>query len=230
MNFNTLSHTIMLLAIIVSSSVSAAHTTIAVDRQHSSSVLSDITKPIVDAKPLSCSVDTPAHDEIVSNQSTHSKVDNYFSVSLVYLNDVVKEKYNAMRNGVINYVTTEVALSLFNFGINGFAAENIASYVSAGTKQFLPFEFANGVKITDVTPKGGTIVYRTEMPIAEENNHALLLAVAGRVSAISTVLNDKDMVDDLLGRNVVIQYDYYDSKGAFFCTFTIDRKLVTKSV
>ena len=230
MNLITLSKTILLLAIIVPSSVSATHTTKVeshLDRQYSSTIVNHSTKTSINDKPLSCSVEEDSHEDVMPKQS---KAVNNFPVSLMYLNDTVKEKYKTMRDGVINYVTTEVALSLFNFSINGFAAENIASYVSEGTKQFLPFEFANGVKITDVSPKGGTIVYRTEMPISEENNYALPLAGAGRVSAISTVLNDKEMVDDLLKRNVVIQYDYYDSKGAFFCSFTINRKSGSKPV
>jgi hypothetical protein len=113
-------------------------------------------------------------------------------------------------------------LSLLNFNIDGFAAKNIAGYVSDGTKPYLPFEFANGVKITKVTPKGGTIIYRTEMPITKNHSLAKPLALAGKVSATTTICNDMKMVDDLLGRHIVIQYDYYDSNGAFFSSFTIN--------
>jgi hypothetical protein len=139
-----------------------------------------------------------------------------------YLNDTVRTTYNTMRNGVIRHVTFEVATSLFNFNVDGFAAENIAKYVSDGTQPFLPFEFANGVKITKVTPKGGTIIYRTEMPITKDHSLALPLALAGKVTATTTVCNDMEMVDDLLGRNITIQYDYYDSNGEFFSSFTIN--------
>ena len=127
-----------------------------------------------------------------------------------------------MRNGVISHVTMKVAMSLLNFSVDGFAPKNLATYVSNGTKPFLPFEFANGVKITKVTPKGGTIVYRAEMPITKNHSNAAPLALAGKVSATTTVCNDMEMVDDLLGRNVVIQYDYYDSNGVFFSSFTIN--------
>ncbi|MFW5443729.1 MAG: hypothetical protein ACKE51_05410 [Methylococcaceae bacterium] len=127
-----------------------------------------------------------------------------------------------MRNGVIKHVTMKVAMSVFNFNIDGFAAKNIVSFVSDGTKPFLPFEFANGVKITKAIAKGATIIYRVEMPISKKHHLALPLALAGKVSATTTVCNDMDMVDDLLGRDVVIQYDYYDSNGAFFSSFTIN--------
>ena len=127
-----------------------------------------------------------------------------------------------MRNEVIRHVTMKVAMALFNFRVDGFAAENIATYVSDGTKPFLPFKFANGVRITKVTPKGGTIVYRAEMPIAKNHSLAAPLALAGKVSATTTVCNDMQMVDDLLGRDVVIQYDYYDTNGVFFSSFTIN--------
>ncbi len=57
------------------------------------------------------------------------------------------------------------------------------------------------------------------MPLTKNHSHALPLALAGRVSATTTVCNDIKIVDDLLGRDVVIQYDYYDSNGVFFPTF-----------
>ena len=111
--------------------------------------------------------DTPVYEQIISSMNTPAKTDKHLPVSLEYLNDAVKATYDTMRNGIISHVTMKVALSLFNLAVDGFAPENIATYVSDGTKPFLPFEFANGVKITKVTAKGGTIVYRAEMPITK---------------------------------------------------------------
>jgi len=113
-------------------------------------------------------------------------------------------------------------LSLFNLNVNGFASKNIANYVSDGTKPYLPFEFANGVKITKVTPKGDTIIYRAEMPLTKHHQYATQLALAGKASAKTTICNDMEMVDDLLGRHITIQYDYYDANGEFFSSFTIN--------
>jgi len=171
---------------------------------------------------LSCKTGSMANHSPITTQSSVIKSGNLLPKSLQYLNAIVQTTYNTMRNGVISYVTKEVALSLFNFSIDGFAAENIASYVSDGTKPYLPFEFANGVKITKVTPKGGTIIYRTEMPITKYHQYATQLALAGKASAKNTICNDMQMVDDLLGRHIVIQYDYYDANGEFFSSFTIN--------
>ena len=126
-----------------------------------------------------------------------------------------------MRDGVISHVKKEVVLSLLNFGVDGFAPENIAAYVSNATKPFLPFEFANNVKIIDVTHKGRTIVYKAEMPIYKNHDHAMKLTKAGIASASDMVCNDSTMVEDLLERNVVIRYDYYDTDGVFMCSFDI---------
>jgi len=171
---------------------------------------------------LSCKTSSIANNSLITAKSHLIKANNLLPKSLEYLNDIVQVTYKAMRDGVINYVTKEVALSLFNFSVNGFSAENIASYVSTGTQPYLPFEFANGVKITKVTPKGGTIIYRTVMPITKHNQYAKQLALAGKASAKTTICNDIKMVDDLLGRHIVIQYDYYDVNGDFFSSFTIN--------
>ncbi len=176
----------------------------------------------MDNELLSCKTASIANTLLIEAQSSISQKDNFLPKSLEYLNDIVQDTYNTMRNGVIRYVTQEVALSLFNFSVDGFAAENIASYVSDGTKPYLPFKFANGVKITKVTPKGVTIIYRTEMPITKHHRYATQLALAGKASTKTTICNDMEMVDDLLGRHIVIQYDYYDANGEFFSSFTIN--------
>ena len=225
MKFNAIAHTITLLAVIASSIVSAGEieiTEVALTNLPSSPIYNRQTKNLTNDEPLSCKTDAIATVDSRAIQNPDIKVDKPFSVSLEYLNDAVKATYNAMRNGVISHVAMKVALSLFNFNVDGFAPENLATYVSDGTKPFLPFEFANGVRITKVTPKGGTIVYRAEMPITKNHNLAEQLAQAGKVSATNTVCNDMEMVDDLLGRNIVIQYDYYDSNGVFFSSFTIN--------
>ena len=155
------------------------------------------------------------------NQSTHAHKKKDGSVSFEYINDEVIGSYNTMRDGVISHVKKEVVLSLLNFGVDGFAPENIAAYVSNATKPFLPFKFANNVKIIDVTHKGGTIVYKAEMPIHKNHDHAMELTKAGIASASDMVCNDSTMVEDLLERNVVIRYDYYDTDGVFMCSFDI---------
>jgi len=175
-----------------------------------------------DNELLSCKTDSMADNAIMATKSNITQAGNFLPKSLQYLNDMVQVSYNTMRNGVIDYVSKEVALSLLNFSIDGFDAENIASYVSDGTKPYLPFEFANGVKITKVTPKGSTIIYRAEMPITRNHRLAKPLALAGKASAKTTICNDMEMVDDLLGRHIIIQYDYYDANGEFFSSFTIN--------
>ena len=112
-------------------------------------------------------------------------------------------------------------MSMLSFNVDGFAPENLAAYVSNATKPFLPFKFANGVRIIDVIHKGQTIIYKVEMPLHENDSHAMLMIKAGIVSATNMVCNDSALVKDLLERNVVIQYDYYDSNGMFFCSFNI---------
>jgi len=225
MKFNAIVYTITLLTIITASTANARPAEIVKDAYNnlpSSPVINSHPKDLSNDGLLSCKTDSAAIEQIISTPGTGIKVDKIFPESLEYMNDAVKIGYNKMRNEVIKHVTMKVAMALFNFSVNGFAAENIATYVSDGTKPFLPFEFANGVRITKVTPKGGTIIYRAEMPITKNHSHAVPLALAGRVSATTTVCNDMQMVDDLLGRDVVIQYDYYDANGVFFSSFTIN--------
>jgi len=224
MKIKAITHSVLLLAIIASSTVSAKQTNLlepALNNLPSSPIVNSQTKRI-DDEFLSCKTDSIVDTQITTIQSSNIKEQPFLPKSMEYLNDIVQVTYDTMRNGVIRYVTKEVALSLLNFRINGFAAENIAGYVSDGTKPYLPFKFANGVKITQVTPKGGTIIYRAEMPISKNHSHAMALALAGKVSATTTICNDMEMVDDLLGRHIVIQYDYYDSNGIFFSSFTIN--------
>ncbi len=167
---------------------------------------------------LSCKTNLNHEQQEATGKTLHSPE---FDAPFQFLNSKVKKQYNTMRSSVISHVTISVAMSVLSFDLDAFAAENIATYVSVGTKPFLPFRFANGVKITKVTSKGGTIVYRAEMPVAKNHNHALPLTLAGKISAQTTVCNDMKMVDDLLGRNILIQYDYYDTNGVFFSSFTI---------
>jgi len=225
MKFNYATQTILVLTIIASGIVNAEQngTTEGVFiNLPSSPIYSSQTQTLTNDNLLSCKTDFVANSDIFSSRISHIKVDKYSPDALEYMNDTVKATYNTMRNGVISHVTMKVALSVFNFRVDGFAAENIASYVSEGTRPYLPFKFANGVKITKVTSKGGTIVYRTEMPITKNHSQAPALALAGKVSATTAVCNDMEMVDDLLGRHIVIQYDYYDSNGVFFSSFTIN--------
>ena len=226
MKFYAIAHTITLLAMFASSIANAEQTEttmkVALNNFPSSPIVNSQAKSLTNTDELLfCRTDAAVYKQ-VSGINTPAKADKHLPVSLEYLNDAVQATYNKMRNGVISHVTMQVALALFNFGVDGFAPENIATYVSDGTKPFLPFEFANGVKITQVTPKGGTIIYRAEMPITKNHSHAAPLALAGRVSATTTICNDTEMLDDLLGRNIVIQYDYYDSNGVFFSSFTIN--------
>lgn len=187
-----------------------------------SSPIPNLQTKRLDERFLSCKTDSMIDTLIATTQTSNIKEDDFLPKSMEYLNDIVQLTYNTMRNGVISYVTKEVALSLLSFNVDGFSAESIANFVSDGTKPYLPFTFANGVKITKVTPNGGTIIYRAEMPITKSHSLAKLLALAGKVSATTTICNDMEMVDDLLGRHIVIQYDYYDSNGVFFSSFTIN--------
>lgn len=171
---------------------------------------------------LSCKTDLTTFNKTALSKSDNSNSDVFLPKSMKYLNNIVKKTYKTMRNGVIGYVTQKIALSLLDFSVDSFSAKNIANYVSEGTKPYLPFKFANGVEIIDVTSSGGTLIYRTKMPLAKNHKQSLALALAGKVSATSTVCNDKDMVNDLLGRDIIIQYDYYDTNGEFFSSFTIN--------
>jgi len=222
MKFIAIAYSITLLVLIAPSSANARQTNFAesVFAKLPSSPIVNSKTELMDDDLLSCKTDSIANTPLVSSHS--STQDTSAAKTLEYLNDIVQATYNTMRNGVIRYVTKEVALSLFNFTIDGFAAENIANYVSDGTKPYLPFEFANGVKITQVTPIGGTIIYRTEMPIAKNHSLAKSMALAGKDSAATTICNDMEMVDDLLGRHIIIQYDYYDANGEFYSSFTIN--------
>ncbi len=156
-----------------------------------------------------------------TNESSYEKADTSAPVSLDYISDEVKGTYNEMRDKVISHVKAEVVMSLLNFNVDSFAPKNLAAYVSSATKPLLPFNFANGVRIIDVSHKDGTIVYKAEVPIHKNHEHTVLLTKAGIDSATTTVCNDRTLVEDLLERNVVIQYDYYDSKGVFICSFNI---------
>ncbi|MEE9426289.1 MAG: hypothetical protein V3V18_15130 [Methylococcales bacterium] len=59
------------------------------------------------------------------------------------------------------------------------------------------------------------------MPIHKNHDHTIKLTKTGIASASNTVCDDSNMVEDLLERNVVIQYDYYDTDGVFMCSFDI---------
>ncbi|OQK15350.1 hypothetical protein AU255_17925 [Methyloprofundus sedimenti] len=180
------------------------------------------SKLFTKGKQGKCNVDSFYAD---ANESSNEKIDKSTPVSLEYINDEVKGTYNVMREKVISHVKNEVVMSLLSFNVDSFAPENLAAYVSNGTKPFLPFYFANGVKIIDVADKDGTIVYKAEVPIHKNHEHTVLLTKAGIDSATTTVCNDSTLVEDLLERNVVIQYDYYDPNGVFICSFNIkDRK------
>jgi len=224
MKIKTISYSFVLLAWITLSTATASETNIInpVFNNLPSSPIANTHVLTTDDELLSCKTDLVADNLLVSAQSSITQADNFLPKSFEYLNELVQITYKTMRDGVISYVTKEVALSIFDFSVNGFAAENIASYVSDGTKPYLPFEFANGVKITTVTPKGGTIIYRAEMPITKQHLYAEQLALAGKASAKTTICNDIKMVDDLLGRHIIIQYDYYDANGDFFSSFTIN--------
>jgi hypothetical protein len=180
-----------------------------------------------------CNVDS-VYADTDANQSSNTKIDKDVPVSMEYLNDEVKGTYSMMRDKVISHVKTEVVMSMLKFNVDGFAPENLAAYVSDATKPFLPFKFANGVKIIGVTHKGRIIVYKAEMPIHKNHNHTVLLTKAGIASATNTVCNDSTLVEDLLERNVVIQYDYYDANGVFICSFNIkdqgNRTMLSPSV
>ncbi len=223
MNHNLINPIIILSAIFAFSMVNVAQAKTAGEQQnnlHSLSTSGDLSKPLTNSVPSICRVDS-VYVDTLANQSAKVKVDKNFPASLEYFNDKVKGAYNSMRDKVISNVKTEVITSLFNLTVNGFAPENIAAYVSKATKPFLPFKFANGVKIIDVTHKNGTIIYKAEIPMHENHNHALLLTKAGIASATNTVCNDSTLVEDLLEREIVIQYDYYDSNGVFMCSFNI---------
>jgi hypothetical protein len=211
---------IIVLAIVITSNNASAEKTASIQFNQHRPISASSAIIIDENEGLACKIKSIDDSHLTSNQNHKNKNDKQSSISLEYLNDTVKVSFNMMRNAVIIYVTEKVIKSIFNFS-NGFSAKNLAIYVSNGTKPFLPFEFANGVKITSVTPSDGKIIYRVDMPIPEHHSQAASLAEAGKNSAITTVCNDSDMVGDLLEREIIIQYDYYDSKGSFFYSFTI---------
>jgi len=169
-----------------------------------------------------CQTDAVGYLKVISKGLPMSRIQSDSGVSFKYLNTIVKSDYIKMTDAVSQYVAVKVALSLLSFNSNSLNAENIAAHISTGTKPFLPFNFANGVKIIDANSKGKTIVYKTKMPITEAHQQAEKLALAGRISTVAYVCSNAAMVEDLLERHIVIQYDYYDANGDFFSSFTIN--------
>ncbi|WP_428354871.1 hypothetical protein [Methyloprofundus sp.] len=151
---------------------------------------------------LLCKTDTAALEQLILNRKSPAEENRQPIVSFEYFNEPVKAAYTTMSNGVTRHVTMAVAKSFFDFSIDGLAPKSIANFVSIGTQAFLPFEFANGVKITQVVSRGSTVIYRTEMPIAQNHSQVEHLALAGRVSTTSSVCNDNTMVTDLLERHI----------------------------
>lgn len=177
------------------------------------------TKTIANTNLQSCQSDFYIYDSVISNGITSNTKNK---ISLVYLNDTVKTQLDKMSSGVFRHVTMEVAASLLSFNSDALSPESIAKYIAAGTQDFLPFIYANGVTITQVTSKGKTIIYRTDMPITKNNSHVAELAAAGREFSISAVCDDLDKINDLLEQKIIIQYDYYDSTGAFYSSFSLN--------
>ncbi len=215
MKHNSLYSAIIWIAIITSSIVSMASAGVVDEKQDNEHILHTTKDEL-----SSCNIDS-VYIDTLAKQSAKVKINKNFPLALEYFNDDVTGAYNSMRDKVISHVKAEVITSLFSLNLNGFAPENIAAYVSEATKPFLPFNFANGVKITGVTHNNRTIVYKAEIPMHKNHNHALLLTKAAIASASTTVCNDSTLVEDLLERRVVIQYDYYDSNGVFMCSFNI---------
>jgi len=177
------------------------------------------TKKVANTNLQSCQSDFYSYDSIIlSDDVDHTSN----KVSLIYLNTATKAKLSKMSSGVFQHVTMKVAASLLSFSSNALSPESIAKHISEGTQVFLPFIYANGVMITGVTSKGKTIIYRTEMPITKNNAHVADLAAAGRESAISAICDDMDQINDLLEQKIIIQYDYFDSTGAFYSSFSLN--------
>ncbi len=177
------------------------------------------TKTIANTNLQSCQSDFYVYDPVISNGITGNTKNK---TSLIYLNNTVKAQLKKMSSGVFRHVTMEVAASLFSFNSDALSPESIAKHITAGTQGFLPFIYANGVTITQVISKGKTIIYRTEMPITKNNRHVAELAAAGREFSISAVCDDLDKINDLLEQKIIIQYDYYDSTGAFYSSFSLN--------
>ncbi|MDC9729043.1 MAG: hypothetical protein PSN04_06915 [Methyloprofundus sp.] len=177
------------------------------------------TKKIADTSLQSCQSDDYAYAPILPDNSFD---DVKSKVSLIYLNESVKSKLNQMSSGVFQHVAMKVAGSLLSFNSNALSPENIASYITEATQAYLPIIYANGVAIAAVTSNGNTIIYKTEMPVTKNNIHAAELAAAGRESTVSAICDDLDQVNDLLKQKIVIQYNYYDSTGAFYSSFSLN--------
>jgi len=167
----------------------------------------------------SCQSEIYSYDAAIA-EANLSKSHN--KVSLKFLNSLVKSDLKKMSSGVFQHVTMSVASSLLSFNSDSLSPESIAHYIADGTQPFLPFIYANGVMITEVNSKGRTIIYRTEMPVTKNNAQAAALAAAGRETAITSICDDMDKINDLLEQEIIIQYDYYDSTGAFYSSFTIN--------
>jgi len=193
---------------------------------------SDFTLEQLPSSPSFYKIKKPANTNIRSCQSEIYSYDAAITeanlsksqnkVSLKYLNNLVQSDLKKMSSGVFQHVTLSVASSLLSFNSNSLSPESIASYIADGTQAFLPFIYANGVMITEVNSKGRTIIYRTEMPVTKNNAQAAALAAAGRETAITSICDDMDKINDLLEQEIIIQYDYYDSTGAFYSSFTIN--------
>ena len=177
-----------------------------------------------------CKVDAVGYMQTISRKLPMSPLEGSSVISLNYLNTVVQGRYTEMTDAVTQHVAVNVAMSLFSFNSESLSAENIALHISMGTKPYLPFSFANGVEITDANSQGNTIIYKTRMPISKTDQQAETLALAGRVSTVASVCNDEAVVDDLLKRHIVIQYDYYDSNDEFVSSFTINGNQMEQSI
>lgn len=184
----------------------------------SSPIQQQQTKSLSHNELLLCMADSGMDKRKMLQLNSRIREINSNSVSYKYLNQPVDITYSTMRNEVFKHVAKKVTLSLLSFSRNSLAPETIATHISNGTQAFLPFRFANNVQITQVR----VVIYKTVMRIDKNHTQALELAIAGRDSTISTVCNDSKMVDDLLEQNLIIQYDYYDSNGHFFSSFSIN--------
>lgn len=221
---NIQTYSTLFLVIILTNTVSVQAESIrpVSNKLFSSPIQQQQTKSLTHNELRLCMDDSGVDKQQILSLSSHIKVGKSDSVSLKYLNKTVNIAYSTMRNEVFKHVAKKVTLSLLSFSMNSLAPETIAAHISKGTQPFLPFRFANNVQITDVSSQGRTVIYRTVMPIGSKHSEAMTLAIAGRDSTMSMVCNDTKMVDDLLEQNLIIQYDYYDSNGDFFSSFSIN--------
>jgi len=208
----------ILLSISTLKLANADNSDFALEQLPSSPSFYKIKKP-ANTNIRSCQSEIYSYDAAIA-EANLSKSQN--KVSLKYLNNLVQSDLKKMSSGVFQHVTLSVASSLLSFNSNSLSPESIASYIADGTQAFLPFIYANGVMITEVNSKGRTIIYRTEMPVTKNNTQAAALAAAGRETAITSICDDMDKINDLLEQEIIIQYDYYDSTGAFYSSFTIN--------